>query len=387
MKVLLVHNILWSHYKAAVFQALDRLSKEQANVSVHVLQIGRNERSRADWELDATNAPIYTYSYELLFDWFVEDIPLRARATTLLSRMRRFRPDVLCLTGYYDPAQLLLLAYARLTGVRVVMQMESTAADQTRSRAKEWLKRTILKQCAGFFCFGSPQANYLMQLGVAPNRILLQKSAVDNRALEDAYKRAVTSRELAQQQQGLPRHNFIFVGRLIEPKNLPQLLVCFANALVQVPNANWGLVLLGSGPQAVELSRLARKLALDDRVFFRPATHWYRVPEWLALADVLVLPSKSEPWGLVVNEAMVCGMPVLVSDRCGCVPDLVRDGQNGYSYDPTQPQQLTNRLLDFMTGRADQAAMGQRSRELIAPYAPEAVAEEMLRGFDQLANE
>lgn len=382
MRVLLIHNILWAHYKAAVFQAVDRLAKKAPNVQFHVVQIGRNERLRADWEITATDAPSYHYDYELLFDQFVEDIPLKARTTALLSRMRRFRPDVLCLTGYYDPAQLALLAYARLTGVPVVMQMESTAADNRQTGVKDALKRFIWSQCSGFFCFGTPQANYLMQLGVPARKILLRKSAVDNDALQKAYQRAVMQREVRQRELGLPAHNFIFVGRLIEPKNLPMLLRCFAEASARAGSQReWGLIFVGSGPLEADLKQEVHRLNVADCVFFQPATHWYRVPDRLALADVLVLPSTSEPWGLVVNEAMVCGMPVLVSDRCGCAPDLVHDGKNGYQFDPTQPDQLTQTLLAFMTNEADRAQMGQESQRIIAPYAPEVVAREMLAGF------
>ncbi len=387
MRILLVHNILWAHYKAAVFQAIDRLVAQRPDTSFRVLQIGRNERSRAGWETDAANAPTYTYPYELLFDSFVDDIPLRARTQALLLRMRRYKPDVLCLTGYYDPAQLALLAYARLRGIPVVMQMESTAFDNERSPIKEGIKRLIMRQCGGFFCFGSPQATYLIQLGVPPARILLQKSAVDNQALLRAYQTAKRQRTGQQQKLGVPAHNFVFVGRLIEPKNLPMLLQCFADALTQTPNqTDWGLILLGNGPQEATLKQQAQTLGISKRVFFHPATHWYHVPDVLALADVLVLPSVSEPWGLVVNEAMVCGMPVLVSDRCGCANDLVRDGQNGFLFDPTKPEQLTHYLLAFMNGQVNVEQMGQESQRIIAPYAPEVVAKEMMDGFAIVAH-
>lgn len=388
MRILLVHNILWAHYKAAVFQAINQLVQQRPDVSFRVLQIGRNERSRAGWQTNDPNAPTYSYPYELLFDSFVEDIPLWARTRALLSRMHQFKPDVLCLTGYYDPAQLALLAYARLTGVPVVMQMESTALDNERSLIREGIKRFIVRQCRGFFCFGSPQADYLKQLGVAPDRILLQKSAVDNQALLRAYKAARPHRPIRQREDRMFSHNFIFVGRLIEPKNLSMLLRCFAEALQKgSKQADWGLILLGDGPEKEPLGTLAHELGIAHRIIFKPATHWYRVPDVLALADVLVLPSKSEPWGLVVNEAMVCGLPVLVSDRCGCANDLVHDGRNGFLFDPAHPDQLTNRLLLFMDENANREQMGQESQRIIAPYAPDVVAQEMLEGFQTVLSD
>jgi glycosyltransferase involved in cell wall biosynthesis len=386
MKILIVHNILWAHYKSAVFQSLYTLIQQQpasAAVEINVIQIARNERSRAGLEADnAPEAPRYNYDYDLLFDQFIEDVPLLARTRALLSRMQAFRPDVLYLTGYYDPAQLILLLWAKLTGVRVLMQNESTAVDNPKNTVRDALKRLILSQCDGFFCFGTMAANYLTDLGVPSRKILMRKNAVDNHALLLAYQRAVPNRVSEQKRLGLKPRNLIFVGRLIEVKNLIALLNAFAETKTNPKNNDWGLLFLGDGPMAEPLQKHTDKLGLTEVVRFLPGRAWYRVPAVLALADVLVLPSRSEPWGLVVNEAMVCGLPVVVSDKCGCVADLLHDGQNGLVIDPDQPNQLTDALTDLMAkSGTDRAVMGRIGQEIIAPFSPQAVAAEMLAGF------
>ena len=397
MKVLIVHNILWAHYKARVFQEVNRLAQQQPNLSVMVIQIARNERSRAGLEQPDPETPLYSYPYELLFDRFLEDVGLWERTRALLQRLWRYRPDVVTLTGYYDPAQLVVLLVAKLLRIRVIMQNESTAADHTRGGWKEVFKRWIFKQCDGFFCFGTLSANYLLQLGVRPDQILLRKNAVDNQALANAFKRALPHRPAKQQQLRLQPNNFIFVGRLIEVKNLLALVDTFAETRQQVRNpvflpagnfpadtihsSQWGLILLGDGPLHESLQQRIIDLGLTDFIHLLPGRPWFRVPEVLALADVLVLPSRSEPWGLVVNEAMACGLPVIVSDRCGCVADLVREGQNGFIINPDQPAQLKHALQQFMTGDVDRLQMGDTARHMISPFAPEAVAQEMLTGF------
>lgn len=391
MRILIVHNILWAHYKASVFQALQQAADQQPGTVVKVLQIARNERSRASLETTAdagtpdAGTPVYTYDYELLFDRFLEDVSLRERAAALLGRVRAFRPDVVNLTGYYDPAQLLVLLWAKATGVRVVMQSESTAADYGHGGWKEHLKRRIFGLCDGFFCFGNQSANYLIQLGVSPANILLRKNAVDNATIRSAYARALPARREQQRALGLRPNNFVFVGRLIAVKNLPALLSAFAQARAQSPTpADWGLVLLGDGGERDALAAQVGALGLGDAVQMLPGRPWFRVPNLLALSNVLVLPSRSEPWGLVVNEAMACGLPVIVSDRCGCVPDLVHDGENGFVVDPDQPGQLVSRLLAFMNGSADATQLGRSAAESVAPYAPDAVAREMLAGFQKV---
>ncbi|WP_080239448.1 glycosyltransferase family 4 protein [Spirosoma rigui] len=383
MRILIVHNLLWAHYKASVFQALKRAIDKQAGITLNVLQIARNERSRAGLEAGShIAAPVYDYPYELLFDRFLEDVSLRDRTRMLLRHVRAFRPDVINLTGYYDPAQLAVLAWANANGVPVIMQNESTAVDHQRGGWKEQFKRLVFGRCAGFFCFGEQSARYLTELGVPASKVLLRKNAVDNKALRQAYDKALPTRNQQQQALGLKPNNFIFVGRLIAFKNLPMLLACFAEARQQVPEAHdWGVVLLGDGPEQPLLEQLIKTLNLTDSVQLLPGRPWFTVPDILALANVLVLPSTSEPWGLVVNEAMACGLPVLVSSRCGCVPDLVHDGQNGYVFDPAQPGELTRHLVQFMQNSVPVESLSKAAGQSVAAYSPEAVAEEMLAGF------
>lgn len=388
MRILIVHNILWSHYKSVLFSALHRLSQKLPGCSVDVVQIARNEKSRATLPSAAPDSGSETadYPYTLLFDQYLEDVGVAARTKALINHFRNHRPDILYLTGYYDPAQIALLLLAKAQGVRVVIQNESTPVDQVRNGLKEWLKSRIIRMADGFICFGAPSVQYMRNLGARPEQILVDKSAVvDNDTLLSAYRRALPERETIRVRLGLRPRNFIFVGRLVLVKNLPFLLSAFKEALSRSNNSGqWGLILLGGGELQDQLEQQIRRDNLTEAVRMLPGQPWFRVPEFLALAEVLVLPSVSETWGLVVNEAMVCGMPVLVSSQCGCSHDLVRQGQNGYVFDPYQPEELVGRLLSFMDDSADPEAMGRVSAELIAPFNPNAVAREILDAFGKL---
>jgi glycosyltransferase involved in cell wall biosynthesis len=383
MRILIVHNLLWAHYKSSVFQALQHLVDQRSDTVMKVLQIARNEQSRAALATGADEiAPTYTYNYELLFDRYWEEISLRERTRALFQQAAAFKPDVINLTGYYDPAQLMLLVWAKARGIRVIMQNESTEADQQRGGLKEQVKQWIFNRCDGFFCFGSQAADYLFQFGVSPGQILLRKNAVDNKALLTAYKKALPDRSTEQQRLGLRPNNFIFVGRLAETKNLPLLLNCFAEARKQSANEQeWGLILLGDGIERERLTEIIHTLNLTEQVKLLPGRPWYLIPGALALSNVLILPSRSEPWGLVVNEAMACGLPVIVSDRCGCAADLVQDDRNGFVFDPDVPDELTVHLIQFMDGSAPAKQMGEAAQQFITQYSPEAVAQEMLDGF------
>ena len=379
MRVLIVHNQLWAHYKSKLFSELHQLAP-QFGASVFVAQIALSEKSRAN--MGHAELVRYDYDYEVLFNDALENVSVWQRSRALLKKMRQYKPDVLNITGYYDPAQLLLLFYAKLTGVKVIISNESNVRDQSRNVLKESFKKFILGLADGFFCFGQSSAAYLHTLGIAPEKILTQKAAVvDTDVLRNRYQQALSNRQNRKQVLALPPHNFIFVGRLIAPKNLLRLLKAFAAISATAPD--WGLILLGEGEQKAELQDFCEENNLKN-VCFLAGVAWNEVPDYLALADVFVLPSTSEPWGLVVNEAMICHLPVLVSAACGCVEDLVEEGANGFTFDPNNETELAKKLRFFVDNPAQLLAMGQASAQIVTAFEPARVAQEMWQGIMKL---
>lgn len=377
MRVLIVHNQLWAHYKSKLFSELHRLAP-QYDAEIHVVQIALSEKSRAN--MGDAEAFRYKYDYEVLFNTSLDQVKPWPRTKALLKKVRSYRPDVLNLTGWYDPAQWVLLFYAKLIGIKVIISNESNVRDHVRMGAKERFKQFLLGCADAFFCFGKSSAAYLEKLGAKPSQILTQKAAVvDNEVILEHYQKAIVERDSRKKVKNWARYNFIFVGRLISPKNLPLLLDAFTE--ISAESLEWGLVFLGEGEQKAELQQLAQN---NKNIRFEAGVPWYEVAEYLALADVLVLPSESEPWGLVVNEAMICGLPVLVSEPSGCVDDLVRVGQNGFTFNPHQKTDLVAKMRYFVQNAATLSQMGEASKAIVLPFAPGKVAHEMLRGMKKL---
>ncbi len=171
---------------------------------------------------------------------------------------------------------------------------------------------------------------------------------------------------------------FLFVGRLAEVKNLPVLLDAYCSYKRNGGHRN--LEIVGHGPMEDTLKASVQRTGLEDSVRFFGFQPYDSIPEWYARAACLILPSMSEPWGLVVNEAMASGLPVIVSDRCGCADDLVEDSVNGYIFPAEDVDWLTRRMLAFdaLSG-ADRKAMGSRSQEIVARFSPETWADAALR--------
>jgi glycosyltransferase involved in cell wall biosynthesis len=334
--------------------------------------------------MQSDDAFIYDYPYKVLFERSLDQVSFAERRQALFRIFNDYQPGVLNITGYFDWAQVLLMFYARWKGVKVVISSESSSADHNRSAWKEWIKKVIVGRANAFFCFGETSAKYLESLGVAKSAIRVKNAAViDEQVIRNRYDE--TKRELAASAGADPvSRKFVYVGRLAPEKNLTTLVWAFDNVVRQT-GSDWKLLFVGDGPERANLDKLVTDSGIAAQVIFAGGSPWHQVPGWLAQSDVLVLPSKSEPWGLVVNEAMVCGMPVIVSQTCGCAPDLVRNGVNGFTFDYARQSDLEEHLSFFIRNPDRIAGMGQESVKLIAPFASGPVAAQMAAAYRDLA--
>ena len=167
----------------------------------------------------------------------------------------------------------------------------------------------------------------------------------------------------------LPPDYFLYVGRFAPEKNLPFLLRAYARYRLTFPDG-WRLVMVGDGPLREELHQIAQAEGLTDVIWagFKQSPE---LPRYYTFASCFILPSVLEPWGLVVNEAMASGLPVLASRRCGCATDLVVDAKNGFTFDPGSVEGLAD-LMNVMSSIPEgaRAAMGGASTEIISRWSP-----------------
>jgi glycosyltransferase involved in cell wall biosynthesis len=179
----------------------------------------------------------------------------------------------------------------------------------------------------------------------------------------------------------LPENYFLASARFIEKKNLPRLIQAYAEYRRRseiAAKAPWDLVLLGDGPLRETLNSQLSTLNLNEHVHLPGFKPYDELPVYYALANAFVHASTSEQWGLVVNEAVASGLPVIVSNRCGCAQELVNG--NGFTFDPTNEDELATRLLE-MASLSDQERkrIGENSYGIAANFAPERFGEELER--------
>lgn len=265
----------------------------------------------------------------------------------LTGLFEKLSPGVVVCTGYADAEIRQAVGWALARRVPLVTCSDSTYDDEPRHWFKEGIKRIALQPFAAALAAGTRSRNYLRRLGFADRAIFGPWDVVDNGHF--AQKSDEARQRAAELRQGLdlPGRYFLCVARFVSKKNLLRLIDAFARYAEQMIGRVWSLVLSGSGPQETALRAAVAAAGLDDKVRFTGFLQYSELPAGYGLADAFILPSVSDQWGLVVNEAMAAGLPVLVSNRCGCAPDLVNEGENGFTFDPFDTGALAERMLDL----------------------------------------
>ena len=323
----------------------------------------------------------------------------------LAEALEQADPDVVFAPGWILPDSVLVLHWAARHGKPVVLFSESSRHDEPRKAWRERIKSALVSHASAALVGGRSHAAYLESLGMPPDRIFLGYDAVDN-----GFFASESARWRGTQPPSPPY--FLASARFVPKKNLPRLLEAYAayvrssgrRSKDRAPGTGetWPLVLLGDGDGKPALLAHAETLGLEpvERAPWEPGTspqvggtaksegetegpvlflpgfrQIEELPRFYAGAGAFVHASTTEQWGLVVNEAMASGLPVLVSERCGCVPELVREGDNGWTFDPGDVEGLAGLMarVAALPPRA-RSAMGEASRRLVADWGPERFA-------------
>ncbi|HEY2782771.1 MAG TPA: glycosyltransferase family 4 protein [Steroidobacteraceae bacterium] len=373
MRVAIYHNILWSKYKGVVFSQV-HLDGEPRGITPSFIQIAETEEIRVG--LSGVDMSYHQYPFRLLFRGAYGSAPLVRRIGALARDLYKNPVDLVIMPGYHRAEYwAMLLVCIALRRKRAVF-CDSTTIDQPKVAWRELAKRWFFGWCNGFFCYGIRSKEYLMSYGVSESKIAFRCQAA---ALPRGYSPAKILEHYETQWQGRADEPvFLYVGRLSVEKGLDDLFAAFCEVYKTLPKARLDLV--GSGPLAEELKRRVAKLEMSHAISFLGSKPLDEIAPLFLRSTALVLPSHSEPWGLVINEALSYGCPVVVSSACGCVPDLALDGITGYAFevgDVDAMAQAMVRITRFSNERPKAAA---RCLDVISNYTPERAATQILDG-------
>lgn len=374
-KILIVHNVLWSHYAGKVFSEIYKICTDN-NIDFYVIHIAKTSGNRKLGDIDYS---LHEYPYEVLFNGDIEAISFIKRFKYLLKEIIKYNPDVILTSGYNDLALDLIVFLNKIKGKKTIFQTDTTYFDKQRSLLKEFFKRSLLKIFDYAFCVGTAQINYLKTLNFNIERIFkVSWYAVDSEQILAAFSESFAKRINTIEKLNLMNKNFIYAGRLSAEKNLKTLISAFK----EVKNnggKDWGLIIVGDGADREELEKIVRVQNIPN-VFFAGGVFWKDVPKYYALSDVFILPSLSEPWGLVVNEAMICGLPVIVSEKAGSA-ELIKENENGFIFNPNDKSGLISIMLKFTNNEVDAKKMSESSKNMIKNYSPKKSAEGIIKSI------
>jgi len=376
--VAVVFHHIGPYHHARLNAAADRLS---------VTGIEWSAKGYDSWGAPATPA---RYEKVSLFPKATDHYPTKSELRCAFSSvLERTNPDVVAVNGWNNFGSLIAARYCVQRGIPMVVMSESARQDESRSRWKEAIKRRIVSVYSAALVGGQRHVEYLVELGMPRERIFTGYDVVDNRYFHQKAEEVRSQRLEVRQKCVLPENYFLASARFVEKKNLPKLIRAYAayrrgseirsqKSEVRNNKAPWDLVVLGDGPLKTDLWRLISDLRLNEHVHLPGFKQYDELPAYYALANAFVHASTTEQWGLVVNEAIASGLPVIVSDRCGCAPELVNG--NGFTFDPTNEHELTARLSEMASlSDEERKQLGDNSFRIAANFAPECFGEGLER--------
>lgn len=310
------------------------------------------------------------------------------RIATAEKTLAEGEHDAVLVLGWQTLAHVQVARAANALGLPLILRGESTLerspGDGMRGLARRalWLParsriyRSAFAQVDAFLVIGSRNRAYYRSFGVPDEKLFWAPYGVDNDwfTLAGATRYAARARIRARLGVGDDTVVFASSAKLIERKRPFDLLDAVARLRENGLDAH--ALFIGDGEERRSIEQRAVERGIADHVSITGFINQAELPAWYASSDALVLPSDSrETWGLVVNEAMAAGLPVVVSDAAGCAPDVVRPGENGFTYPCGDVGALADRLERLVSlGSAGRAQFGERAREVVHEFGVEAVA-------------
>lgn len=312
---------------------------------------------------------------------FYHDYPVGLGVRTVL---RDLAPDVVVVSGWSTFATQAAMLWARARRVPYVLQVESHDLGRRagwRRAVKGTVVPWLVRGASSVLVSGTLVRRSMLERGARPDRIGLFAITID---VEEYSRRAELlrgDRDRIRRELGVGADDVVVlsVARLSPEKGLDTVL----RAVARAGDPRLVVVFVGAGPEEDRLRALAR--ALGVRLVLAGDRPWESVVEAYVAADVFALLSRREPWGVVVNEAAACGLPLVLADQVGAAYDLLRPGENGMLVAADDVVAAARALVELASDEALRTAYGRRSRELVAPWGYEPSVRAFVRAVEQAA--
>ncbi len=279
--------------------------------------------------------------------------------------------DALVVHGHTPAAALIAVAAARWGGVPVFARGE-THLGLSRGLLKRLVRKPLMsafyRSLSGVLAIGSANAAFYRAIGIPEERIYRMPYTVDNARFTERSRLSDKQRKNVRRELGVADADpIVLYAAKLQARKRPDDLLRAARCL-QNRGIRFHVVMVGSGELVADLVDLARRLGLDN-VHFHGFANQSTLPQIYGAADVFVLPSENEPWGLAINEAMCAGLPIVASAEVGCVADLVQPHVNGQIFAAGDVEGLANALHPILVDTETRQRMNAASRAIISRWS------------------
>jgi len=298
--------------------------------------------------------------------------------------LREKKWDAIWIHGYNHFSLILVLFLASLYKIPILFRAESTLLATKSNFFKDILIRLLIKLSSGLLYIGNSNKDYYLKYGATESQLFFTPYAVDN----EIYK--FTNQEKEEISERLIKENnideeaiiILFVGKFIDRKNPLLLLEAFYEVIRQQPQNKFVLLYVGTGPDLELIENKIKQYYLDAKVKLLGFKNEKELTEYYSIADLLVLPSKEETFGLVINEAMSAGTAIIASNKVGSSQDLVIDGINGFIFESDNLESLTSILKKALSNKEALFNMAKKSEEMIKVWDYEKDVEGIISALD-----
>jgi glycosyltransferase involved in cell wall biosynthesis len=294
------------------------------------------------------------------------------------------KPDAVLITGWHFWGMVQLFLIAKLGNLPVILRMDSNSL-----RHRTFILRYVYKyffSCVDIcLCVGIHNEDFCVHYGIPKNRIIRSPHVVDNAFFQVRSRKVKKNYLHLRDLWSIPSQAFCFLyaGKL-QHKKRPLDLLKALNQAVSHTQTQIHLLVVGTGPLEIQCKNYASDFNLP--VTFVGFLNQSVIPEAYAVSDCIVLPSdEGETWGLVINEAMACGLPAVVSNKVGCAPDLVINGSTGFQFECGNINDLADRLVYMAENLELAERMGLNAQKLITKnYCIDKVTESIEEAMSQI---
>jgi len=302
--------------------------------------------------------------------------------TSLYRELKSGEFDAVIIHGTNYFTDVLAIFCCRLLGIKIFLRRSiHLQLRRSRSTSKERVISFLTKMCDGCLSISERNTAYFLKMGVDKTKIYNIPHVVNNSHFIKESKLSPAEKTSVKERYNLPADNkiILFASKVFKRKRPKDLLYAFE----KLKNNKAFLVFVGEGEQLGELKELVAIKNLKN-VIFLGFVNQSELPKLYAISDIFVLPSEQEPWGLVINEAMCAGLPVVTTHEIGAVPEIVKHELNGLIYDAGNIDQLTTHLERLVSDEELRVRMGKNGFNLIREYDYDLFSKRLVSILDEV---